>query len=207
MKIILLAILTLLFACKQSPKPDKDFVDTTITENIQRTDDVKETFNTKSVSTIVTFIDSLYELKGLQTLDTITDWIVSGNQEYELGPKGLDLTNLDKYYRFVSFHFLLFKNKTAAKKQFDRIVEVGSYEQIDRSNTNQSLYWKIFSKAGSAYTLYENMIIYHDRRCNYNEKIEVPREDKLLDYLFEIKPPNNTYFIRVKCGWGQSEKK
>lgn len=208
---ILLTSFTLIYACGQSPQPDKsnnsvDTHDTVSNDIAPKPTEVKES-NTKTVSTIVTFIDSLYDIKEPQAVDTIINWTVSADHRYESGPRGLDLTGLDRYYRYLSFHFLLFKDKTAAKKQFDRVAEVGSYRRLDHSDPNRELYWKIFSKAGSAYTLYDNMIIYHHRRCNYNEKIEVPKEDKLLDFLFNNNPPDSTYFIRVRCGWGQHDKK
>jgi len=210
--IILLTTLTLLSACSQSPQPNEtknpvDTHDTVDNNKTQKESGIQITSNTKTVRTIIAFIDSLYGLKESQTIDTITDWKIPEDQKYELGPKGLDLTDLDKYYSYVSFHFLLFKDNASAKKQFDRIAETGSHKRLDYSDPNQALYWKIFSKAGSTYTLYDNMIIYHHRRCNFNEKIEVPREDKLLDYIFDNKPPEDTYFIRVRCGWGQHDKK
>ena len=209
--LILLTTLTLLSACRRSPQPEKNSnmvntLDTAVNDIAQKTQEIQEASNTKAVQTIIVFIDSLYDLKESQTIDTITDWTSPGNQDYELGPKGLDLTDLDKYYHYVSFDFLLFRDKTAAKKQFDRVVESGSHKRLDRSDPNQVLYWKIFSKAGSAYTLYDDMIIYHHRRCNYNEKIEIPREDRLLAYLFDDKRPEDTHFVRVRCGWGRHEK-
>ena len=173
-------------------------IDTTIVK-MQKVDTIK------TVSKIIEFIDSLYVLNGHNSIDTITDWVVTYDK-YELGPKVLDLTYLEKYYRYLSFEFLLFKNKMCAKKQFERIIDA-SNDKTRTSPDDGNLYWNLFSKAGSSYILYENIIIYHHRRCNYDERIETPREDKIINYLFDNTSPNFTHFIRVKCGWKNAEIK
>ena len=137
----------------------------------------------------------------------VHNWTVNADQKYELGPKGLDLKHLERYYKYDPFELLQFKNQQEAKRQFERIIEASSFQELDRMDPKQELYWKIFSKAGSTYILYGHMIIYHKRRCGFNEKIEVPKEDNLCNYLFTHNPTSQPYFVRIRCGWTKAELK
>ncbi len=191
------------------------------TEKIDTTIVIEQDNKSKTVIDIATFIDSLYELENQFELDTIREWnnYVDVSVElkedslaiielgYELGPKALDLRKVIEYYSYVSFEFLIFNNNEEAKKQFQRVLNSNLDNNNDSTEWENKLYWKIFSKAGSAYILYNEMIIYHHRRCNYNEKIEIPREDKLLEYLYNGLYPAEPYFVRVRCGWGNFESK
>ncbi len=209
---ILLITLELLFACSHSSQEDetKGIGDTNDTiENVSNRlePEIQESSNTVSVRKIVAVIDSIYGVEVPLKIDTISDWTIPDNQKYELGPKGLNLSGLEEYYRYFSYQILLFKDSLAAREQFNRISEAAASKQLGRTVQREELFWKLFSKAGSAYTLYKNVIIYHHRRCDYNERIETPREDKFLEYLFNDDSPEDTYFVRVKCGWGHYEER
>ncbi|MBI1287699.1 MAG: hypothetical protein GC178_08985 [Flavobacteriales bacterium] len=207
---IQLIIIILISACNQTSQQDKyetsdnsTTVDVTDALSTLATQDNSET---KTVSEIALLIDSVYDINRSDLIDTITDWSIPNGLKHELGPRGLDLTDLQEFYRYSSFSFLLFRNKGAAQRQFDRIVE-SMKTRPDHHNGTEHLYWALFSKGGSAYILYDSMIIYHQRRCNYNENIEVPREERFIDYLFDSKRPAEGYFVRARCGWSANEIK
>ena len=163
--------------------------------------------NPKRILELIASIESLYEIKERSSLDTIADFKIVLSGKHELGLRGLDLSKAQEYFSYYLFSFVVFKDLKSANKQFDRVVEVSDLRIQDHSNPERELYFKLFSKAGSSYILYDKMIIYHRRQCNYNEKIEVPREERFLAFLFNNKPPTSTYFVRVRCGWIMHEKK
>ncbi|TLX74575.1 hypothetical protein E9993_11660 [Labilibacter sediminis] len=182
---------------------------------------IEQDNNTKTVIEIVAFIDSLYGLKKQFQIDTISNLSINEEDKakleedslaiidlgYELGPKALDLSKVIEYYKYISFEFLIFNQRAEAKKQFHRVINSNLDNKNDSAEWDNKLYWKIFSKAGSSYILYNEMIIYHHRRCNYDEKVEIPREDKILEYLYNGMYPVEPYFVRVRCGWGRFESK
>lgn len=156
----------------------------------------------KNVNVITSRIDSLYQIEGKHHIDTI-DWVQLKEQELQVGPEALSFEHLTGYFRYLSFHFLLFDQPKSATVQFDRILE--ECKNRPKEHSHKIPFWNLFEKSGSAYILYENMIIYHKRRCNYDEIVERPREQRLLDFLYDSVPPANPYFVRVKCGWTRTD--
>lgn len=200
---------SLLYACQRTTENAdiKEDAKNQVTSNELTTTRIKiessKAYKRKNIAEIIEFIDNEYDLTESNSIDTISEWNVSKNIKYELGPKGLDLSGLAEYIQYVSFEFLVFKDSVSAKKQFERVIKTATTRP--ETLNEEHLYMVLFSKAGSTYVLYDNMIIYHHRRCSYNEKIEIPREDRLLDFIFNNKLPVENYFVRVRCGWSNQE--
>lgn len=172
-------------------------------------DSVLKINNGKTLTEITKFLDSLLGNNNHQhRIDTVTDWELNKEKHYEMGPRALNLVNLESYYAYAGFHFLYFKNKTSAKKQFDLAVKTGTHKGGGPFvKDSVPLYWYMFSKGGSAFFLYDSLIIYRHRRCNFDDRKEIPNEEKLLSYLYNDKFPNHHYFIRTRCGWSDGEIK
>jgi len=156
----------------------------------------------KEVSGIVSLIDSLYIVEGNYTIDTV-DWGELKLKKFQFGPEALDLEHLTSYYKYLSFQFLLFDQSESARIQFEKIINEAKTRP--REYSHEILFWNLFEKSGSAYILYENMIIYHKRRCNYDERIERPREQEILNFLYNSDFPSDPYFVRMKCGWTKTD--
>ncbi|WP_066630360.1 hypothetical protein [Labilibacter marinus] len=216
---LILLLLLILASCSNKKDKNKNHFKE---KNIDTVAKIIAYNETKTVEEIVKFIDSIYVITSITKVDTLKDWSVLIEEEYDYnsdtalifpeigfgyGPKALNLTELKSYLKYLSFDFLLFKDSISAQQQFNRILNSESKLSENSTVWNNDLYWKVFSKGGSSYILYDKMIIYHDRRCNYNEKIETPREEQLLDYLFNNQFPNKPYFARVKCGYSGLEIK
>ncbi|MBI4946270.1 MAG: hypothetical protein HY840_07710 [Bacteroidetes bacterium] len=145
------------------------------------------------------FIDSLYEIKHSR-LDTL-------NLNEKIWRSGLycfDHTGATDMYRYETFRFLKFENNEQARQSFQKIILLYKEYNPQTYNWNSEeecqLFYRIISKGGTAFILFKNFIIEHFRRCNYNYKIQNPREDKILDYLYKGEKPNHNYFLRVCCG-------
>lgn len=165
---------------------------------------------TKSIHEIISFIDKVYEIKSITKTDSLSDFTkiksdtLLGMYNNSYGLVNYAKGDIKKYYKHISFEFYIFKNKLSASTNFKELIRLSNLnESYNTSDGKKHL--NLFSKAGCTYILYDNIIIHHLRRCNYNEKIETPRETKLLSYLFNDKLPAKNYFIRVKCGWANAE--
>lgn len=161
----------------------------------------------RTIREIIACIDTLYQVDRPLELDTIQDFKtdIPVGRQHEMGPRGLDLTKAEAFLRYYFFTFIVFEDRESAQAQFDRLLSVSDIQIQDQENPDRDLFLKWFSKSGSSYTLYGNTLIYHWRQCSYNEKVELPREDRLLAFLFHKGLPESTYFVRVRCGWSNHE--
>ena len=203
----------LLFACRTKEEAQKQFLqaDTIGTLRTERKADItKEDDNgIKSVETIISYIDSLYDIKTITKTDSVVDFTKSQSNTALEASNGLlayAKDDLKKYYRHSSFHFFVFKDRESAVGHFKALISLSKFKgSFDTAEGKK--YYDLFSKGGCAYILYENSIIHHLRRCNYNEAIEKPKENNLTRILYDTKPPTENYFLRVSCGWTDAEIK
>ena len=49
------------------------------------------------------------------------------------------------------------------------------------------------------------MIIYHQRRCNFDEETEKTKEEGLMGLLYNNEIQPDTCLVCVKCGWTKQE--
>jgi hypothetical protein len=172
----------------------------------------KQPTNTKTVKEITFFINKLYDIKTGVTIDSLLDFskiksdTLLGLYDNPYGLVNYAKADIKRYYRYISFEFFVFKDKGKALRQFSELIRL-SQTKSSFDTPDGKKYLNLFSKAGCTYILYDNMIIQHTRRCNYNENVEKPRETKLLNYLFNDKLPTDKYFIRILCGWSEPEIK
>jgi hypothetical protein len=188
-----------------------------IGKKIMKFEETKDTINSritkinkiKSLSEIIEFIDSLYDYPENKIMDTIYDLKENWFIKYKVNIGALDFTNVVEFYNYHPFDFVIFSDNENAKKQFKTIIETADkgIEEFIKQDLFDNLYMQLFTKGGSSYILYDNMIIYYDRMCKFDEKIEIPREDKFLEFLFNNKFPNETYYIRIRCASDKSEKR
>lgn len=157
----------------------------------------------KTITALTFLIDSLYEIKKPRNLDTLKNFKLIKKDRHGIGPKGLDLSKAKEYITYDRFSFITFDSAAYAANQFNEALEISPTRFYEQDNPLSERYLQLFSKAGSSYILFDKMIIYHERRCSYDEKIELPREAAFLDLLFDGKSPENKYFLRVRCGWSK----
>ena len=189
----------ILFGCQSTS--NKNLIDL----DLRLSDSINELtlINTKlEVSDIIILIDSLYEIRGNYKLELIESDKIRDKFKM-FGPENFDTKNLISHKKYFSFQFLTYKNPASAKSQFEYLIDLSKSEQTNLTYKNP--FWRIFEKSRSTYILFEDKIIYHKRRCNFNESIEKPREKALTELIFNSKFPSDSYFIRMKCWWTRLE--
>ena len=205
-----LCLLGLFWSCQKGPEDNEkpilvDTVEVKQQDTIAPASSVVSLWEPRTIREIIACIDTLYQLDRPWELDSIQDFKTPPAGKHELGPRGLDLKNAEAFLRYYFFRFIVFEDEESAQAQFDRLLSVSDVRIQDHENPQRDLFLAWFSKSGSSYTLYGNTIMYHWRQCSYNEKVEKPREDRLLAFLFQDNFPDDTYFVRVRCGWSDHE--
>lgn len=164
----------------------------------------------KSIRSISSYIDKLYDNKTVTRIDSLINFSFdSSNSLTKLTRSRYILThyskgNITKCYSHLGFTFYVFKERRFAKEQFIELIQLAKPKSM---NAEWDKFLDLFSKGGCTYTLYENTIICQALSCGYNKPKDKPKVDKLLGYIFDNHFPTDTFFLGVYCGWKNIEIK
>lgn len=208
MKPFFILLTLFLISCSQTIEEKKDDVQTN--RNLDTISKLETTTIVADTSLNITkftfFIDSLYA-KDHTKIDTLD---FNAKQDYGIGLYCFNHNGAIEMYRYQTFKFLKFKTSQRARESFQETITLyqaflkdGDFSK--KNNKGFDLIYHIIDKAGVTFILYKDIIIEHERRCNFNYKIENPREDFILTYLYRDRPKYN-YFLRSCCGCPENKK-
>ena len=159
------------------------------------------------IQALVSLIDSIYGLNG-HVLDSQTVRLKDTITSPLLDPYHLlrfDRLGAQAYFTYLTFEFLQYRTSADADSAF-ALVEMLTQKGTLRTSDTEEEYARarranyIFSKAGSTFLLLGDVILHHERRCNYSNE-DVAKEDYLVSVLFEHFP--NSRMMQGRCGWGR----
>ncbi len=153
-----------------------------------------------NVRVVVSMIDSIYRLVG-HSLDTQTVKLSMARPYHLLM---FDHAEAENYFEYLTFGFLEYRSSGAADSAFARVEALtvsGTLRTEDTEKERQRAMEaeRIFSKAGSTFLLLGNVIMHHERRCNYSGQ-DARNEERLVDALFNHYP--GTRMMQGLCGYG-----
>lgn len=161
--------------------------------------------NTTRISDLVALIDSIYDLSG----DTLEDHSVLLSKPDPHGLLMFDHAAAKGFYSFSTFSFLEYRSSDAAAFAFARIDTLAGQSTLrardnDAERERARMLERTFSKGGSTFLLLSNVIMLHNRRCNYTAT-DVANEDRLIDTLFAKYP--DVRMLQGLCGWGPVKRR
>ena len=208
MRPYLIIIFIFFLSCSQTKEQKTDTIPTQEKRDISKPEPQTIVADTSfNITKFTFFIDSLYSVDHTK-IDTLD---FNAKQDYAIGLYCFDHNGATDMYRYQTFKFLKFKTFQQARQSFQETINLYQAFLKDsdfnkKNNRGFDLIYYIISKAGTTFILYKDIIIEHERRCNYNYKIENPREDFILTYLYKYDRPKHNYFLRSCCGCPDNKK-
>ncbi len=157
------------------------------------------------VRALVSLIDSIYGLVG-HSLDTQTVKLNMARPHYLLM---FDHAGAENYFEYLTFEFMAYRSSGAADSAFARIealTDRGTLRTEDTEAERQRAEQveRVFSKGGSTFLLLNNVVMHHQRRCNYLAE-DVADEDQLISALFKRYP--TARMLQGLCGYGPIKRR
>jgi hypothetical protein len=120
-----------------------------------------------------------------------------------------DRNGAENYFEYLTFEFMEYRSSSTADSAFARIealTDRGTLRTGDTETERQRAEEaeRVFSKGGSTFLLLNNVVLHHQRRCNYSAE-DLTNEDHMINALFKRYP--TARMMQGLCGYGRVKRR